>query len=369
MVFQRNQRLLRPDWSIVGITLLLGVLGVINLYSATVTGASHSQPAIYVKQALFFVMGVFLAAVVAALDYRRWLDYAYVLYGICVGLLATVLLFGKDISGSQRWISMGPLTFQPSELSKWVTLLVLVRFFQKHPSLDGYYNIREVIGPLGLVAVVAFLIVIEPDLGTTIILMLVSGSVLLCAGFRLRSFFKIAALIVLALPLVWYGLEGYQRNRIMTFLDPQRDPLGAGYHITQSKIAVGSGGLLGKGFRQGTQSQLRFLPEHHTDFAFSVWAEEWGFVGSLFLLALFFLLLAYGMHVAFRSGEGEGRLLALGVVAFFFWPIVINIGMTLGLLPVVGVALPFVSYGGSSLITCFMAIGLLVNVHIRRFMF
>jgi rod shape determining protein RodA len=264
---------------------------------------------------------------------------------------------------------MGPLSLQPSELSKWVTLLVLVRFFQKHPSIDGYYNIREVMGPLGLVGLLALLIVLEPDLGTTVLLVFISGSVLLFAGFRLRSFLKIVALLVVAFPLVWQGLEDYQRNRIMTFLEPQRDPLGAGYHVTQSKIAVGSGGLFGKGFRQGTQSQLRFLPEHHTDFAFSVWAEEWGFAGSVLVLALFFLLIAYALHVAHRAGDLEGRLLALGVMAFFFWPVVINIGMTLGLVPVVGVALPFISYGGSSLITCLMAIALLVNVHIRRFMF
>jgi rod shape determining protein RodA len=369
MASKKSQRFPRLDWSIMGVTLLLWGIGILNLFSATMNGSSPSQTPIYVKQALFFLMGIFLAAAVVALDYRRWLDYAYVLYGIIVLLLATVLLFGKTISGSQRWISMGPLTFQPSELSKWVTLLVLVRFFRKRPSLDGYYTLREVMGPLGLIGVLAFLIVVEPDLGTTIILVLIAGSVLLCAGFRLRSFLKIALLLVVAFPLVWHGLEDYQRNRIMTFLDPQRDPLGAGYHVTQSKIAVGSGGLFGKGFRQGTQSQLRFLPEHHTDFAFSVWAEEWGFVGSLLLLTLFFLLLAYGMHVAYRAGDLEGRLLALGVVAFFFWPVVINTGMALGLLPVVGVALPFISYGGSSLITSLMAIGLLLNVRIRRFMF
>ncbi len=248
-------------------------------------------------------------------------------------------------------------------------ILALGRFFQGHPSVRGYYTLRDILRPSGAIVLLSALIVFEPDLGTTILLLLTAVSMLVFAGLRALTLLKVAALGIVALPLVWTMLAGYQRNRIMTFLDPQRDPLGAGYHVTQSKIAVGSGGLLGKGFLHGTQSQLHFLPEHHTDFAFSVWAEEWGFVGCVVLLAVFFLLLLYGLHVAYRAGDRIGRLLALGVVALFFWPIIINVGMTLGLVPVVGVALPFVSYGGSSLITSMMAIGLLVNVHMRRFMF
>jgi len=357
------------EWGIAGITLGLGGIGILSLYSAAAQGIPASTPPIYVKQAIFLVAGTALAALVAAVDYRRWLEYAWILLGAAGVLLVGVLVLGKVTSGSQRWISVGPVSFQPSELCKLVMILALARFFQMHPSPRGHYGIREILFPLVLIVSFALLIVAEPDLGTAILLVAISVSMLLLAGLRLGSFLKLSLLALVALPIVWHGLADYQRNRIRIFLDPQQDPLGAGYHITQSKIAVGSGGLLGKGFLQGTQSQLRFLPEHHTDFAFSVWAEEWGFVGALVLVLLFFALLVYGLRVAYRAGDSSGRLLALGVVAFFFWPVVINIGMTVGLVPVVGVALPFISYGGSSLITSLMAVGLLVNVHMRRFMF
>lgn len=357
------------EWGIAAITLALGGIGILSLYSAAAQGIPASGVPIYLKQAIFLVVGLALGALVAAVDYRRWLEYAWILLGFVTVLLVGVLVLGRITSGSQRWISLGPVSFQPSELCKWVMILALARFFQTHPSPRGHYGIRELWRPLGLIALLVLLVVVEPDLGTAILLVAISVSMLLLAGFRVGSFLKISLLTLVAMPVIWHGLAEYQRNRIRIFLDPQRDPLGAGYHITQSKIAVGSGGLLGKGFLHGTQSQLRFLPEHHTDFAFSVWAEEWGFVGALVLVALFLMLLIYGLRVAYRAGDSSGRLLALGVVAFFFWPVVINIGMTVGLVPVVGVALPFISYGGSSLITSLMAVGLLVNVHMRRFMF
>ena len=363
------RRFFRVDWTIIGITVALGGVGIISLYSAAAPGVPSTSLPIYLKQSLFLGLGLLCAGLVVAVDYRRWLEYAWVLYLLCLALLVAVLVFGKATSGSQRWLSLGPVSLQPSEICKWVMMLSLARYFQRRPPPRGYYTLREMLVPLAMILTLALLIVIEPDLGTAILLVFISVSMLLVAGFRLRSFLKLCVVVLVALPLLWQRLEGYQRSRILTFLDPQRDPLGAGYHVTQSKIAVGSGGLLGKGFLQGTQSQLRFLPEHHTDFAFSVWAEEWGFVGSAFLLVLFFLLLTYGLHVAQRCGDPIGKVLAFGVIAFFFWPIVINVGMTLGLVPVVGVALPFISYGGSSLITSLMAIGLLVNVHMRRFVF
>jgi rod shape determining protein RodA len=357
------------DWTIIGITLILGGIGILSLYSAAAPGVPSTGLPIYLKQSLFLGVGILCAAMVAAVDYRRWLDYAWVLYLLCLALLVLVLVLGKVTSGSQRWLSIGPVSLQPSELCKWLMMLALARYVQRHPTPRGYYTLREMLVPLAAVLTAALLIVLEPDLGTAILLVLISVSMVLVAGFRLRSFLQLFLVVLVALPLLWHRLEGYQRNRILTFLDPHRDPLGAGYHVTQSKIAVGSGGLLGKGFLQGTQSQLQFLPEHHTDFAFSVWAEEWGFVGATLLLGLFFLLLTYGLHVAQRCGDPVGKVLVFGVVAFFFWPVVINAGMTLGLVPVVGVALPFISYGGSSLITSLMAIGLLLNVHMRRSVF
>jgi rod shape determining protein RodA len=354
---------------VVAITLLLGGIGILSLYSAAASGYPPVQPPIYAKQVVFFGLGILAAATVALVDYRRWLEYAWILYALCVLSLIAVLVLGRITSGAQRWLHLGPIAFQPSELAKWAMILAMGRFFQEHPSARGYYTLRDVVCPSGAIALLVGLVVLEPDLGSAILLLLASVSMIVFAGLRLRSLLKVVTLGLVALPFLWRMLAGYQRNRIMTFLDPQRDPLGAGYHVTQSKIAIGSGGIFGKGFLRGTQSQLQFLPEHHTDFAFSVLAEEWGFVGCLALLGLFFLLLMYGIQVAYRAGDSVGRLLALGVVAFFFWPIIINIGMTLGLVPVVGVALPFISYGGSALITSMMAVGLLVNVHMRRFMF
>jgi rod shape determining protein RodA len=364
-----NARLARVDWMIVGITIGLSGLGIMNLYSASNPELSPSHPPIYLKQALFFLIGLVFAGLVVTLDYRRWLEYAWIFYGTCLILLVSVLIFGKSVSGSQRWLDIGLMSFQPSELAKYVIILVQCRYFQENPNPRGYHTIRELLIPMGLIGVFCVLIMLEPDLGTTLLLVLISGSVILFAGLRFKSFFRVAMLIVVALPLIWWGLEDYQRGRIKTFLNPQNDPLGAGYHITQSKIAVGSGGLFGKGFRQGTQSHLHFLPEHHTDFAFSVWAEEWGFFGSIVLFTFFLFLLAYAMYVSYRADDLPGRLLAFGIAAYFFWPIVINIGMTLGIVPVVGSALPFISYGGSSLVTSLIAIGFLVNVRMRRFLF
>lgn len=355
------------DWMLVVVTLLLGAIGVVNLYSA----AAHmdSSPPVYIKQMVFLGIGFLLGGIVALLDYRRWLEYWWILYGLTLVGLAAVLVVGKSVSGSHRWLDLGPINIQPSELAKWVVLILIARHLQKRPSLTGDYTLRDLAVPLILVAPIAALVAMEPDLGTTVILMLIVFTVLIFAGLRWRSFLWLVLAGVAALPLFWSVLEDYQRDRILCFIDPARDPLGAGYHLVQSKIAVGSGGFLGKGFREGTQSHLRFLPEHHTDFAFSVWAEEWGFVGAVVVLGLFFLLLAYGLYVAYKAEDQAGRALAFGVVSFLFWPVFVNLGMTLGLLPVVGVALPFISYGGSALVTSMMALALLQNIRLRRFMF
>lgn len=351
------------------LVVCLAAIGIASLYSAAGGGEGAGKYPVYLKQIFFFLVGVGFGSVVLVVDYRRWLEYAWVLYGVCVALLAAVLVMGKVASGSQRWLHLGPFAFQPSELAKWVMILVVARHFRDNPTSDGSYNLREVSKPAGMTGVLSLLVLLQPDLGTTILIVLLSVSILVLGGLRVWSLAKVAAGVFAGLPLMWKFLADYQKKRILTFLDPQRDPLGAGYHATQSKIAVGSGGLWGKGYLQGTQSQLHFLPEHHTDFAFSVWAEEWGFVGCAALLGLFLLLLLFGVHVASRAEDSSARLLALGIVAFFFWPVVINIGMTLGLVPVVGIALPFISYGGSSLVTSMMAIGLLLNVHTKRFMF
>jgi rod shape determining protein RodA len=365
----RAKRFLRDAWPLLVLVAFLGGVGIVSLYSAAGGEETWSRPPIYLKQGIFLGVGLLAGALVALIDYRRWLDHAWLLYGACVGLLVAVLVIGKVTSGSQRWLMLGPIAIQPSELAKWVLLLAIARHFQSNESAQGYYTLRDVLRPSGAMGLVAVLIVLEPDLGSTILVVLLCLSMMIAAGLRIRSLLKVVGVGVVCLPFAWKVLAEYQRRRIMTFLDPQQDPLGAGYHVTQSKIAVGSGGLFGKGYLQGTQSQLHFLPEHHTDFAFSVWAEEWGFVGCVLLLAAFLLLLLYGLSVASRATDPVARLVALGVVAFFFWPVAINVAMTLGLMPVVGIALPFISYGGSSLVTSMMALGLLLNVHSRRFLF
>lgn len=365
----KANRFLRDAWPLLVLVAFLGTVGVVSLYSATGGEEAWSRPPIYLKQGLFFVVGILAGAMVALIDYRRWLDYAWIIYGFCLLLLVAVLVIGRVTSGSQRWLTLGPIAVQPSELAKWALLLAIARHFQSNESGQGYYTLRDVLKPSAAAGLVALLVVLEPDLGTTILVMLISVSMMIVAGLRIRSLLKVLGLGLLCLPVAWKVLADYQRKRIMTFLDPQQDPLGAGYHVTQSKIAVGSGGLFGKGYLQGTQSQLHFLPEHHTDFAFSVWAEEWGFVGCILLLGAFLLLLFYGLTVSSRATDPTARLIAMGVVSFFFWPVSINVAMTLGLVPVVGIALPFISYGGSSLVTSMMALGLLLNVHSRRFLF
>jgi rod shape determining protein RodA len=216
----------------------------------------------------------------------------------------------------------------------------------------------------------ALLIMKQPDLGTAVMIILVAASIMLFVGVRLSTMVAIVGAIIPLLFLGWqFGLREYQKNRVLNFLNPERDPLGSGYHLIQSKIAVGSGGVIGKGYMQGTQTQLRFLPEQHTDFAFSVFAEEWGFMGCLVLLLLYMFLIMWGLQIANRCNDRFGSMLAVGVTAMLFWHVVINVGMVIGLFPVVGVPLPFFSYGGTSMVTSMMGIGILLNIHMRRFMF
>ena len=304
----------------------------------------------------------------ALFDYRH-LEYVGVFgYIGCVALLAGVLLFGKTSMGATRWINLGLFNLQPSEIMKLLIIIALATYLSRHETPDGY-SLKELIAPGLLLGIPVVLIIKQPDLGTAMLLLFIGVTMALFAGIR-RS-----ALVVLGLAASgamvggWFLLHGYQKDRIRTFLDPERDPLGTGYHIIQSKIAVGSGGFWGKGFMQGTQSQLSFLPERHTDFAFSVFAEEWGLFGSFMLLGLYLLIVLWGIHIARKAGSSFGMYLAIGITAMIFWHIIVNLGMVIGLLPVVGVPLPLFSYGGTSMVTTMIGIGLLLNISMRRFMF
>ena len=288
---------------------------------------------------------------------------------IVVGLLVGVLFGGRVVNGSRRWLDLGPLNLQPSELAKLAMILVFARILARR-SASSPVGLRDLIVPGILIAIPAALIVKQPDLGTTLIVCIVSASFLVLTRVRVFSFVLLAAIGVVGAAVGWfYFLHDYQKERVFTFLDPERDPLGTAYHAIQSQIAVGSGGLLGKGFGQGSQSQLDFLPEQQTDFVFSVLGEEWGFVGSAVVLALYLGILIRGLMIAHSSKDQFGSYLAVGIVALCCWAGLISVGMVIGVVPVVGVPLPMLSYGGSALLTCMIALGLLMNVSMRRYVF
>jgi rod shape determining protein RodA len=355
------------DWVLLIIVLLLSGVGILNLYSATSGWSVHSTP-FYLKQGLWLGGGLFLALLLCCFDYRHLEHFSLQAYVLTLGLLLYVMLRGKTSMGATRWIHLGFFNLQPSEVAKLVIILVLARILAGSAQPNGY-ALRELGLPAILLTAPFLLIVKQPDLGTALVLIFIATSMLLFAGLQTRALLILGASGLVCASGGWFMLHDYQKARISTFLNPEADPLGAGYHIIQSKIAVGSGGFWGKGFMAGTQSQLSFLPERHTDFAFSVFAEEWGFSGCLLLLLGYLFLVVWGIYVARRAADRFGMFLAFGVTAMMFWHIVINLGMVIGLLPVVGVPLPLFSYGGTSMITTMFGIGLLMNVSMRRFMF
>ncbi len=356
------------DWTLVGLTAAICLLGIINIYSASSSYRAATVP-FYVKQLNWMTFGLLLSLLVASIDYHILEDFSYWMYGFLILLLLAVLLVGKTSMGATRWLNLGLFSVQPSELMKIVIIVTFARFFNNYHVHDGL-SVRDLAFPLLLLAVPAALIMKQPDLGTAILVILIAISMAFYVGLRWST---VLTFILVTIPMAWVGwvhlLKPYQKSRVLNFLDPERARLGSGYHIIQSKIAVGSGGFWGKGFIKGTQSQLRFLPEQHTDFAFSVFAEEWGFLGALILIVLYISLVMWGLSIARRCNDRLGGLLAVGVTAMLFWHTIINIGMVIGLFPVVGVPLPFFSYGGTSMITSMVGIGILQSISMRRFMF
>lgn len=356
------------DWGLLALATAIAAIGLLTLYSAVHAEASGPQPRIFYKQVVWFAIGMVVMAAAFSFNYKQLDRWAYPIYAGSILLLAAVLVFGKYIGGSRRWLVLGPVSLQPSELAKLAVIVALAKFYARDLSPRGY-PLRELLRPMALVGLPFGLIVIQPDLGTAGLLLLIACSLTLFVKIERRSLMVLVSACALAAPLVWFFLKDYQKQRILVFLDPDRDPLGAGYHIIQSKIAIGSGAITGKGFLLGTQNALSFLPEEHTDFIFSVLAEEWGFAGSVVLVILFAALVFWGLNIAQGCREPFGTILAVGITAMIFWQAIINIGMTMGLMPVVGVPLPFVSYGGSSVLTTSLALGLLLNISMRRFLF
>jgi len=355
------------DWVLLFLVCLIAGIGILNLYSATSSWEAELTP-VYVKQFYWLCIGLSIALALSLFDYRHLEYFAMPLYVVNIMLLLLVLVAGKTSMGATRWLNLGFFNLQPSELMKIMIIFVLARHYNHRDPLLGF-DLRGLLTPFALLGVPTLLIMKQPDLGTAMLVIFIAASIALFAGIQRRTLLTLGVLGIGAVYAGWRMLHGYQKERILTFINPERDPLGSGYHIIQSKIAVGSGGFLGKGFMQGTQSQLSFLPERHTDFAFSVFAEEWGFSGSLILVLLYLLLVSWGIYVARRANDRFGMYIALGVTAMLFWHIVVNLGMVIGLLPVVGVPLPLFSYGGTSMVTTMVGVGLLLNISMRRFMF
>ncbi|HOJ51540.1 MAG TPA: rod shape-determining protein RodA [Syntrophales bacterium] len=354
------------NWPLAFVTLLLCVIGIINLYSAGLSYDTKGAAPFYLKQCQWIVVGLVFMVAAVATDYRIIVRYAYPLHGLAIAMLLLVSLYGYATRGSQRWIYMGGLCFQPSEVVKITLILALARYFSENYRDDGY-KLRELIVPFIMMVIPFVFILHQPDLGTALMLVIIFASVVLFVRIRWKDLLAVTGLGLVGLPALWYLLKDYQKERILTFFNPDRDPLGAGYHIIQSIIAVGSGGMTGKGFLKGTQTQLKFLPEQQTDFVFSVVGEEWGFIGGAIVVGIFIALLRYGFRATLNAKDYPGTLVAFGITMLIFWSVFINIGMVLGLLPVVGIPLPFLSYGGSSIVAFLTAVGLLLNVDVRRF--
>lgn len=356
------------DWWLLGLTLLMGSIGIMLIYSAVNAGEHNPMSGLYLRQTIWFALGLFLMVISFLFSYRRLDWWIPVIYAACLLLLVLVLIpaLGKTIGGSTRWLAVGSFRLQPSEIVKLAVILMLARYYSRNINPEGLV-LRDLIPPIFIAGVPFLLVAAQPDLGTAGIIGLVAASMTIFAKIERKTFYSLVVLALVFLPLGWYLLEDYQRMRILMLFHPETDALGAGYHSLQSKIAVGSGMLHGKGFMEGTQNILSFLPEQHTDFIFSVIAEEFGFAGSVFLLVLYFLLILFGLNIAHVCRDPFGVMIAVGVTALIFWQCIINIGMVTGVVPVVGMPLPLISYGGSSLITVMLGLGLLMNISMRRF--
>jgi len=368
--FSARRMLERPreqfDWTLFLVSAALAVIGVVNLYSATsVVRAALSD--LYVLQVYWLVVGGILGALVAAIDYRHLERYGYALYGFGIVLLLLVFVLGRDIRGSSRWIQLGSFSFQPSEFMKLFLIIALAKYLHNDPKTEGR-TLKDLVAPSLIAGLPMMLVLRQPDLGTALILGLVFASISALMRIQWRSLAWLTGGIGVVGPLVWgYLLKPYQKQRVLSFLSPEENLLGANWHAHHARVAIGSGRFVGEGFMRGTQNQFLFLPDQYTDFPFPVFAEDWGFLGSLVLVGLYGFLVLWAVRVASTARDRFGAGLSIGVGAMLFWHVFFNLGMVTGILPVVGVTLPLFSYGGSSVLTVMMGLGLLMNVSIRRY--
>jgi rod shape determining protein RodA len=359
-------------WTILLLAVLLSLLGVLSIYSSTYQKEGLLWQSIYQRQILWVLLGLVLFFLLSRLDYLRLWDFAYFFYAAAILLLLLVFALGSVRLGAQRWIKIAWFNLQPAEVAKLAVVILLARYFSRKavddfaPAVAKQGIFSGVAVPLIYAAVPIALIIEQPDLGSAMMIFLIFLLMLYLTGLKMRYIIILAGLALVAGPFLWQGLRPYQRERIMVFLNPNIDPLGAGYTVIQSKIAIGSGGTFGKGWLSGTQGQLHFLPEAHTDFIFASFAEERGLLGASCLLLLYYLLLRQGLKIAGRTSEQFGRLLAQGVSFMLGWQIFLNVAMNCGLAPVVGLPLPLMSYGGSSVLVSFAALGILASIERRR---
>jgi rod shape determining protein RodA len=361
-----RERALLPslDFNFLGTALVISAIGCLLIYSATYFG--DPSLGIFRKQLLWVGIGLALMAIFTMVDYHVFFDVAPILYGIGLVLLVYLLVLGKTTAHVKSWIHIGGFQFQPSEFMKIFTALMLARFFDSNDR--AYLNFRSFLMAMGIIGLPVGLIIVQPDFGTAATFAPLFGVAMFFGGIRWRIWVAMILIAVIALPLGWFFfLKPYQKERVMIFLNPERDPLGSGYQVTQAKIAIGSGGIHGKGFKQGTQAKLEFLPARHTDFIFAVLGEEWGFIGIGIVLSLYLFLILQALTFAKHARDRGGTFLVICLISFFVFHILINVSMQIGVLPTTGIPLPMISYGGSSTMMFFIAIGLILNVDMRRF--
>lgn len=358
-----NRAVSRVDWNMFGTAIVIAAIGCLLVYSSTYFG---SDAPLFQKQILWVCIGIALMIVFMLVDYRVFFDISLILYGIGMVLLLYLLIWGKTTANVKSWIHVGGFQFQPSEFMKIFVALVLARYFDSNDR--AYLTFRSFAMILMIIGAPLVLIILQPDFGSAATFFPLIAAAMFFGGVK-PKFWIIAILIAaIAVPSAWFFvLKPYQKERIMIFLDPERDPLGSGYQVTQAKIAIGSGGITGKGFRQGTQAKLDYLPAKHTDFIFAVLGEEWGFVGVVVVLTLYLFLILQAFQIAKTSRDRGGTFLAICLISFFVFHIVINVAMQIGLLPTTGIPLPLISYGGSSTMMFFISIGLILNVDYRKF--
>lgn len=352
----------RFDWMLLLIVGCLSAIGLANLYSSSMALGEN----LYQTQAVWLGLGAFVATLFAAVDYRFYGRWSYIGYGIVLFLLVLVPFVGSTLNGSTRWIDVGFTLLQPSEFMKPMIVLVTARYFSTQDIKPGN-SLFDLVTPFMLVIPPVALIMLQPDLGTSLVVLFIFMTVVMFEGVKLRTFIAMATATMLSAPLAWsFLLKSYQKERILSFLDLEKDPYGPGWQVRQALIAFGSAGMTGKGFLGGTQVHKGFVPYHESDFAAVNWAEEHGFVGMMLLLVIYLGLIVWGVRIARNARDRLGMLMAIGMAGMIFWHVVVNLGMVLGMLPVVGLTLPLVSYGGSSMITTMMAIGVLFSVSLRR---